>query len=328
MRRRLRPSRRRLMPVTLLSDLYLPFYMYGTNQETVMTLPATPSTTSWFLTAPSVIYPRQGVAANIYTVTPEVASRWLEYNCHNRRVRQARVDSIATDILTGAWVLDGNPIRFGVMHGTVFLADGQHRLQAIVAADKSVASVVVTGLKAEAQDVIDTGAKRTFSDRLTLAGIPNSRHTASMLRKIWQYQTGVLTSGTAQPTHTQLWKILQANPDVQRDVRRGMTVNANIRGPIGVYAMASYMFRNVDEEDAKYFFDHLRSGGSLPAGHPILQLRKRMMDNALSKTKLTDVEIAAMTVKAWNGFRTGDHKPTVLRWTRGGTRAQEFPVPR
>jgi hypothetical protein len=285
-------------------------------------------TSPWFLTAPSQIHAYHSVSANIYTITPEVAGKWLGYNSHNRKIRPSRVDGIAQDIRAGAWVLDGNPIRFGVRNGSVFLADGQHRMKAIQAAGVSVPSVVITGLSAAAQDVIDTGAKRTFSDRLTLSGIPNSRHTASMLRKIWQYQTGVLTSGKAQPTHTQLWQILQANPDVQLDVRRGMTVNANIRGPIGVYAMASYMFRNISDTDATYFFDHLRSGGELPAGHPILQLRQRMMNNALAKTKLSDVEIAAITVKAWNAFRNGQDKGAVLRWTSQGAKAQEFPVPR
>lgn len=277
---------------------------------------------AWFLTAPPVIEPRSTVTVSVYTITPHIATKWLGYNTHNRKIRVHDLEKLTADIKADAWVLDGNPIRFAVKNGKTYLADGQHRLRAIAAAGKSVPSVVVTGLTAEAQDVIDTGSKRTFSDRLTLSEVPNARHTASMLRKVWQYQTGNLRTGSVQPSHTQLWGLLQALPDVQTDVRRGMNVNAAVRGPIGVYAMASHVFRTIDEKDAEAFFAKLTSGDNLPSGSPILALRTRLMNNALAKAKITDVEIAALTVKAWNGFRKGESKP--LKWTAGRA---EFPLP-
>lgn len=281
---------------------------------------------AWFVTAPTVIPSTPAVSVHVYTITPAIAEEWLKYNTHNRKTRQTLVNGLIDDIESGAWILDGNPIRFGLRNGSVFLIDGQHRLRAIRAAGRSVPSIVVTGLDMSAQDVADTGARRSFSDRLMLNGITNARHTASLVRKVWQFQNGSLRTGFSQPTHTQLWRLLETMPDVQTDVRRGMAVNNAVRGPIGVYGMASYVFRRINEEDAKDFFEKLASGNMLAGGDPILLLRNKLAMNAVNKAKINEVEIAALMIKAWNAYRKGENRSN-LRWTTGGAHPEDFPEP-
>lgn len=325
------------MPDTFQSDEYLPFgylplfyfqYRRGTyyrdwyNKE----IERQSMSASWFVTAPFTIPTTPGVSVHVYTITPGVAQLWLNYNTHNRKTRQSLINSLTDDIKAGSWILDGNPIRFGLRNGSVFLVDGQHRLRAIVAANISVPSIVVSGLSVAAQDVADTGARRSFSDRLMLNGITNARHTASLVRKVWQFQNGSLRTGYTQPTHTQLWKLLGTMPDVQVDVRRGMAVNSALRGPIGVYGMSSYLFRRINEEDAKDFFEKLTTGSMLSEGDPILLLRNKLAQNAVAKAKINEVEIAALMIKSWNAYRKGENRVN-LRWITGGAHPEDFPEP-
>lgn len=109
------------------------------------------------------------VISQIMTVTPAMAKKWLEQNTNNRRLVQQRVDKIAAMIERGLWRISHQGVAF---YEDDTLADGQHRLSAIVKANKSVQVLVVYGLKKEANEVIDGGGlkPRTLADNLVFEG--------------------------------------------------------------------------------------------------------------------------------------------------------------
>jgi hypothetical protein len=103
-----------------------------------------------------------GQYTELVTVTPEMALKWLEEaNLGNRSPSERYVNTLARDILSGNWEVDGNAIRFSKSGR---LLDGQHRLLAIVQADRPVETFVAYNLKDKAMTVIDRGKARSIAD--------------------------------------------------------------------------------------------------------------------------------------------------------------------
>src|SRR5437870_5147015 len=73
-------------------------------------------------------------------VGPELATRWLEGNVHNRKLREDVVARYARDMKAGRWLLTHEPIAFNKNGDT--LVDGQHRLWAVVESGATVAPVL------------------------------------------------------------------------------------------------------------------------------------------------------------------------------------------
>ena len=126
-------------------------------------------------------------------VTPSMASDYLKKNIGtNRPLNRAHVAKLATEIREGRWQL--------LPHGIVFdtsgrLIDGQHRLHAIVDANKAVPLVIITDAKPETLEAIDTGSKRGIHDLATITGRvagPNAARYAARARVVQ-----VILSGSA-----------------------------------------------------------------------------------------------------------------------------------
>ena len=73
----------------------------------------------------------------VETITPKLAEKWMEANKNNRPLRRSLVGRYAGAIRRGQWELNGESIKFDE-DGVLF--DGQHRLAAVVEANKPIKS--------------------------------------------------------------------------------------------------------------------------------------------------------------------------------------------
>jgi hypothetical protein len=108
-------------------------------------------------------------------VTPELATKWLEGNTHNRSVRDHVVARYAEDMKSGRWKQTHQGIAFDVDHT---LIDGQHRLFAVISAETSVVMQVTYGLPLDSQLVVDDGLARSVVDVLRVSDAAMSGMTA------------------------------------------------------------------------------------------------------------------------------------------------------
>lgn len=116
--------------------------------------------------------------AEFKTVTPAMAEYYLSKNVINRKVNEVAVRNYHKLITSGDFFPTHQGIAF-YKDGT--LADGQHRLLAIIKANKSVKLLVTTGLDKEAAVAIDVHRKRSMVDGLRIGGISDwidNRHIA------------------------------------------------------------------------------------------------------------------------------------------------------
>lgn len=93
-------------------------------------------------------------------VTPQMAYELLSKNTKNRKVKEVQVKRLAQSIINGTFVVTNNGIGIDI-NGV--LTDGQHRLLAIIKANKGAWLFVVTDLEPVARIVCDTGGVRTLS---------------------------------------------------------------------------------------------------------------------------------------------------------------------
>lgn len=276
----------------------------------------------------------------IVDITPALAKRWLRQNTHNRPLRERVVSGYAADMRNGDWVEDGQSIKFA--RGRVVLLndpplrggallDGQHRLSAIVAAEVCVRMLVVTNLHDSAQEVMDTGAKRSLGDVLRLRGEPYAISLAATLMRVYQWQHGhrknVRTAGRARPTHRQLLEVLNAHPELRRSVEIADRVRQAGGLSASTAALCHWLFSQIDSGDCAFFFARLSDGVGLMSDDPVYALRRVLANFASDHGRPDDALVTALVIKAWNAYREG--RPVVLLSYRpGGSRPEPYPEPK
>ncbi len=131
----------------------------------------------------------------IVTITPKIAAELLAHNDNNRPLKDNHVISLAIQIEKDKWQLNGESIIIS-KKGKVL--DGQHRLHAVIMADKSIRSNVVYGADEESFLTIDTGRIRSGSDVLSIEGVENSAVMSSIIRAVIMWKRGSIKNAVSK----------------------------------------------------------------------------------------------------------------------------------
>lgn len=113
-------------------------------------------------------------------ISPKRAEKLLnDTNTQNRKLRAGVVEKYAADMKYGKWLKNPQPIMF---YEDGVLADGQHRLWAVVESGATVPFFIVRGVSKDVALNIDTGFGRGLVDNARIAGIekPISHSIISM----------------------------------------------------------------------------------------------------------------------------------------------------
>lgn len=278
------------------------------------------------------------VQSSVEMISPAEAHKLLSQHPRNRRLSRNRVNSLARAMTAGQWVFDGQPIRIDNQGS---LVDGQHRLNALIAADMTLPFLVVRGVPTESMATMDTGKSRSFGDILTIEDptIVDSNNIAAGTRIIYLYSQGARGRAlsslgskealSAAVTPNDLLMFFREHRDeIVPTVLQARNFRAQIAGTTtSAITLVTWVLFSIDEEDARFFFDRLISGTNLEQGNPILALRKRLQDAAIDRDTLPTYETVALFFKAWNAFREG--KPMqLLAWKQGGAHPEGFPEPK
>jgi hypothetical protein len=100
-------------------------------------------------------------------ITPDMARNMLSSNPINRNISERAVSDLSRAILNNDWQITHQGIAF-YDDGT--LADGQHRLTAVVKADAPVYMMVTKGLSKEVAMTLDSGRRRSLIDGIKISG--------------------------------------------------------------------------------------------------------------------------------------------------------------
>ncbi|MEV5140331.1 hypothetical protein AB0K71_06020 [Streptomyces syringium] len=243
-------------------------------------------------------------AAVTMLVTPEMAKELLKRNTHNRNLRERAVADYARDMAAGKWLMNGEAIKFAA-DGT--LLDGQHRLHAVVAAGVPVMMLVVTGLDASTQETMDAGRRRNAADAFSLRGEVNATVLASTLKRVWMWEQGDFKFAQNRiPTVAECAALLVERPEIRRSVEIAVRIHGLFRYiPHSSLGTSHHLLSRINGPEAVWFFARLGDGAELPAGHPVLALRQRVMSERADRRTIPDYRYMAYIIRAWNACRDG-----------------------
>jgi hypothetical protein len=123
--------------------------------------------------------------SEVQLITPEKAKQLLGINSANRHLTLSNVKFFADQLIRGEWKLTHQGIA---VTKSGYLADGQHRLAAIVETGISTHMLVTTDLEDDAFAVLDTGRVRRASDVLSIQGGKHANVAASAVKLLILYE--------------------------------------------------------------------------------------------------------------------------------------------
>ncbi len=249
----------------------------------------------------------EGMKLEQIKVTPAKAAEWLAKNTKNRGLSPCRVDSIARDITEGRWSVAESITAPIMLHPDGTLANGQHRLSAIVKANKPVMAWVVMGLPADTR--IDNVRARTLADNLKMGGVKNAASIAAIARLCVSYAVSQI-SGIPSQSEMQMAIEGLGLTACTSNIGR-LTSPYGISGVHAVWAMA----RTTMPEQADEFMEQYITGTNLGQASPVLVLRSRLArDKASRQDRTVSFNLCAA---AWNAF--SEHRPLLQIKSEIGT---------
>lgn len=238
------------------------------------------------------------INTTIATISPKKAKEMLAINCTNRPINEAHVNFLAKEIEAGNWKVNGESIKVGKDK----LIDGQHRLSAIIQANKSMRTVVMTGVDDDVFDTVDTGRNRTGSDILSLSNEKYANNLAALIKGIHRYYV-VGWGDKSKMSNTVLERLLELYPK-SRDAVAVPYRASGLFSPKIIH-LCYFVFDRINHEEADDFISKLCSGVNLPARSPIHALRNKIISARLSGSRFPFNAVMVMTMKTWNLCREG-----------------------
>lgn len=247
--------------------------------------------------------------ARVVDVNPVKAQQWLGRNQRNRPARQKLISLYARDMAAGRWQLTGEAVKFD-RDGN--LLDGQHRLHAVVASGATVPMLVVWGVAAGAQEVMDSGAKRTAADAFALTGHTNTHMLAAAARLCMEWEGGKLrhksdtTTSRGHYTTSEVLAFVEANPDLHEAVAAASNMAKRVDLMPSVMAAAWWRFSRINPDDCVAFFSALSNNVTDGIGDPRHTLLNRLAMARRNKEPVFSRPQLFMVCRAWNAWRSGE----------------------
>lgn len=262
--------------------------------------------------------------AQVVMATPDMARALLKRNASNRKLNDTNWQVIKRHIEEGLWYFNGDTVKVSPEGD---LLDGQHRLRAIIEANKACLLTIVTGVPREAFAYIDTMRKlRSYGDVVHLKG--SGKYQVDVGRALaWlcRYDRGIVLQ--MQVPENKIFnsdiELKFANcPRIQEAVERCAPAK-----PVVSTAMLACVYyallRANNEELADRMVNTLCDPTNVRSDDPFYHLRNWLINN--KKKRGNVVNTMAVMIKACNSAYRGE-TIKALMWKDVGPRAEAFPT--
>jgi hypothetical protein len=278
------------------------------------------------------------VASHVGTVTglvtPQVATWLLDMNTGNRRLDKRGVERFRRIIASGGWVNTGEPI---IVSDEGILNDGQHRLTAIRSSGVAVELDIRFGVQREAFLATGTGLRRTAGQVLGIEGYSNTSCQAAIARLLYHYDHNQMGIYRAQVETPEILRMISAEDRIAQIAAKVQRSRLSVvrTGPFGFVMVVAA--RTAPIEPIFEFVDVVSSGRGKSESDPACRLHVKLCERANKKDRLHQIDLAALTVRAWNAWaeerevqylrvvesdRTSEGFPRVRDWPPSGRQAQ------
>jgi hypothetical protein len=258
---------------------------------------------------------------SIEMIMPDQAVLFLDQKYEaQRNIRPSYVARLAEEMVSGNWRLSSDPLVFIGNQ----LANGQHRLSAMIIAKKSLPFLIMRTDDKKLFDIMDSGIIRTMGDLAKFHNIRYGNTVAAATKIVVAHQTGKLTwSGGSMASISRSSQLDYMNKHSVELEREAAFVNSIAREkkyfPItqGIALALESQEKGLIEK-AHEFLE--MTADVRPASEMPRKMRARLMDNATSKARLPRSYIYGLMIKAFKLFADGKSISTLR-----GTTGEEFP---
>jgi hypothetical protein len=129
------------------------------------------------------------------------------------------------------------------------------------------------------------------------------------------------------PTPEQASEVLYQHPALPESVRFAESARRTGARSLALtptmVAFTHYLLSQIDDAQAKDFWERLLGGVNLQSNSPVLILRRQLEREAVTKRSNTREDRIAWLIKAWNADRDGRTQKASFSWRSGET----FPKP-
>ena len=241
------------------------------------------------------------VRSIVVDLTPALARALLNRNPNNRKISDSTVDSYARDVANEAWHLNGEPV---VVSRDGYLNDGQHRCEAVVAADRPIQVIMVFGVERDTRNTLNQGKVRRLADYLFMDGYSNTIRLATVARYVWQYEeTGAIGNRTVKPTKGECRQVIKTYPNLVSSLRFVDQKGVNKLVSLPSLAFCHWTFCRLDRAAGEQFIQSVIDGVGLEKAAPALYVRSRLI---AERGVIRGEAQAELIFKGWNAFRTGE----------------------
>ena len=247
-------------------------------------------------------------------IDPATATRYLAQHPSTRPPVTAVVQALATDMTRGRWKDNAQPI---CLTASGLLADGQHRLMAIVASGITLRLPVVRDLHDDSCASYDMQPRRS-----AVAAAPEDPDNkfgdqplaTAMANLLWRFERKV-PAGTRykRASATEIREILQQHPRLieLRSYARRMVEH----GRSSVMGYGAYVIERENALLGGIFLEALATGTDLAAGHPVLATRATLQ--RLRRERASQEEQLAALLAGWRRYKVHRAAEDDLKRLRG-----------
>ena len=252
------------------------------------------------------------VETHIVTITPDIAEKLLEMSDkrHQRKINFAHVSFLSKEMKKGNFAFNGDSIRQD-LDGNII--DGQHRLAACVKSGIQFNTLFVKGLSTEQISTINTGQRiRSYADVLEITHKKKYKYanqiagSIKMIRKLEHnhYNESGAKDTISHTSSTDFLEFCDNHPEIFDFVENEMRTYANgdkLLTP-SLFLACKWHLQKLNKRAADKFFQLISDGIGLKAEHPVFNLRKKLINHKLKKSRLTSKDMVLSIYRVWNAF--------------------------
>ena len=252
----------------------------------------------------------------VLKVTPAMAEKFLALNTHNRGVRAKHVDWLAYMMLKGEWHRTGEPLRFYKKYSSkdAVLMDGQHRLLAVVQANKTIEFEVIDELPGDSFQYMDQGRPRSAADVLHIEGYKNTNILGGIARTCYIYSVNGIEAccrvmgrggGARKASNQEILAFVNEHAKTLEAAQKATISHmAHISKQYSILGGCYWIFHKKAAQDTERFFTGLGEGAGLGKTSPVLHMRNVWLAQVATRKKgYRANDLFIMMIQAWNLFR-------------------------
>jgi hypothetical protein len=239
-----------------------------------------------------------------YTITPDLAAKWLNHITNPRILSHGVIEAYARDMKAQDWPESGETIKWDVEDNCF---DGEHRLRACVLAGVPFESWVIVGLPKQAKDTVDLGHKRTLAQVLRNNGERYGRNLAGAATLLWRWQRGreALIDTTIRPTHAELIHLIDNDPQLRTStelVHGSYSKAARLSRSATVPTLIHFIGSKNHGDKATAFVAQVHYGTDIDFGDPAYALREKLIQLNQEQNRFKQREMLGLWIPSWNAY--------------------------